>query len=96
VRLGNASYAVYIVHYSVITLLATLLVHKLHLAVSDPLCLGCAFVGLCCGLAFDRLVDQPIQRSLLRWRDRIPKARHGTAMEPREAKLNVDRSSIVS
>ncbi len=96
VRLGNASYAIYIVHYSVITLLATLLVHKLHLAVSDPLCLGCAFVGLCCGLGFDRLVDQPIQRSLRRWRDRIPKARHGTAMEGREAKLNVDRSSIAS
>ena len=84
-RLGGASYAIYIVHYSVITLLAALLVHKLHMTVTDPLCLGCAAVGICCGLGFDWLIDRPIQRGLRRGRERHrprPVVALGAGMEP--------------
>jgi len=67
VRLGNASYAIYIVHYSVMALLASVLIGKLHLPPTDGLCLACAATGLCFGLAFDRLLDRPIQRELRGW-----------------------------
>jgi peptidoglycan/LPS O-acetylase OafA/YrhL len=73
VRMGGASYAIYIVHYSVITFLATLILRKLHLPVTDLLCLVCAGIGIGCGFAFDSLIDRPIQRALKRWR----KARRG-------------------
>lgn len=62
VRLGGASYAVYIVHYSVITMLGVIIMHKLHLQVTDGLCLACAAVGITCGLVFDYALDRPIQR----------------------------------
>jgi exopolysaccharide production protein ExoZ len=62
VRFGGASYAVYIVHYSVITMLGAIIMHKLHLQVTDWLCLGCAAAGIACGLVFDYAVDRPIQR----------------------------------
>jgi exopolysaccharide production protein ExoZ len=64
VRMGGASFAIYIVHYSVITLLGVIIMHKLHLHVTDGLCLACAAAGIVCGLAFDHAVDRPIQRAL--------------------------------
>ncbi len=64
VRFGGASYAIYIVHYSVITMLGVIIMHKLHLPVTDGLCLACAAVGITCGLVFDYAIDRPIQRSL--------------------------------
>jgi peptidoglycan/LPS O-acetylase OafA/YrhL len=68
VRLGGASYAIYIVHYSVIALLAAVVLRKLHLPPTDALCLACAGIAVCCGLAFDYCLDRPIQRALRRWK----------------------------
>jgi exopolysaccharide production protein ExoZ len=66
VRLGGASYAIYMVHYSVITLLGVIIMRKLHWPVTDALCLVCAAIGIACGLVFDRVLDRPIQRALRR------------------------------
>jgi exopolysaccharide production protein ExoZ len=63
VRIGGASYAIYVVHYSVITLLGVILMRKLHLPMTDGLCLACAAVGIGCGLVFDHAIDRPIQRA---------------------------------
>ena len=64
-QLGGASYAIYIVHFSVITVLAAILAH-LRVPVMDWLCLACAATGVVGGLMFDRLLDRPIQRWLRR------------------------------
>ena len=66
VRMGGASYAIYMVHYSVITLLGVIVMRKLHWPVTDALCLVCAAIGIACGLVFDRMFDRPIQRALRR------------------------------
>lgn len=63
VLLGGASYAIYLVHYSAITVLAAVLA-RAGLAITDPLCLACAALGVIAGLAFDRVADRPIQRWL--------------------------------
>jgi peptidoglycan/LPS O-acetylase OafA/YrhL len=65
VRLGGASYAIYLVHFSVITLGAGLL-RRLGVPGTDVICLATAATGVLAGVAFDRLVDQPIQRWLRR------------------------------
>jgi peptidoglycan/LPS O-acetylase OafA/YrhL len=65
VRIGGASYAIYLVHFSVITLGAGLLGH-LGVPGTDVMCLAVAATGVLAGLAFDHLVDQPIQRWLRR------------------------------
>ncbi len=59
--LGSVSYAVYLVHYSVITLAATLLVRIGWIPLNDAVLLGCAALGVAAGAGFHHLVDQPIQ-----------------------------------
>jgi exopolysaccharide production protein ExoZ len=63
VVLGGASYAIYIVHFSVITLLVALL-QRLAITMTVPLAIGCIAIGISAGLLFDWLIDQPIQRFL--------------------------------
>ena len=61
VRLGAASYAIYLVHFSVITLAATILVRTHVLPVSNFSMLTCAVFAIAAGAAFHRYVDQPLQ-----------------------------------
>jgi len=63
VTLGGASYAIYLVHFSIITLFAAALVHW-RVPVTDVLCAAVAASAVIAGLLFDRIVDQPIQRWL--------------------------------
>jgi exopolysaccharide production protein ExoZ len=66
VQLGGASYAIYLVHFSIITLLATVLVRVPAVPRNDAVYLAVAAFAVTVGLAFHRLVDQPIQRLLQR------------------------------
>jgi exopolysaccharide production protein ExoZ len=66
VQLGGASYAIYLVHFSTITLVAVLLVRIPAVPMNDAVFLAVAGIGVAVGLAFDRLVDRPIQRLLQR------------------------------
>jgi peptidoglycan/LPS O-acetylase OafA/YrhL len=72
VALGGASYAIYLVHFSVITLLAMLLV-RAGVPVGNPLCVACLLAGLLAGFVFDRLFDRPVQRWLRRWKPGLPR-----------------------
>jgi len=68
---GNASYSIYLVHFSTITLIAAVLAKYTSLPRGDAIFLGIACCGLGVGLAFHLLVDQPIHRYLRR-RERRP------------------------
>ncbi len=63
VYLGNASYSIYIVHYSVITLLAGIAVH-FHLPIDNLVCLMAAGIAVCFGCLFHSLIDRPLQARL--------------------------------
>lgn len=67
VALGGASYSIYLVHFSTITLLAASL-NRLHsnIPVSAATFLTIAAYGVSTGLVFDRFVDKPAQRLLRR------------------------------
>lgn len=70
VAFGGASYAIYLVHYSVISLLVAAL-GRAHVVPSGvAIGLALAAVGVAAGFAFDRYVDQPIRRALRRLRER--------------------------
>jgi len=63
VFLGDASYSIYIVHFSVITLLVGALVrHRTPL--NDVVCFGVACAAVGAGCAFHILIDKPIQAVL--------------------------------
>jgi len=66
VLLGGASYAIYLVHFSAITLLAVLLSHFHAIPMNDAVFMAGAAFGVTAGIAFDNWVDQPIQRLLRR------------------------------
>ncbi len=59
-RLGDASYAIYMVHYSFITLAAALLA-RVGLALTGSIGIACAVGGILCGCLIDRFIDQPLQ-----------------------------------
>jgi peptidoglycan/LPS O-acetylase OafA/YrhL len=63
VGLGAASYSIYLVHFSVITLLVAFLSER-GIALSDLVCLASAAAGVAAGVCFDGFVDRPIQRWL--------------------------------
>ncbi len=65
VRMGGASYSIYLVHFPVVILLSSALL-KLHGPHGDAACLACVVAGIAAGFAFDALVDKPIQRLLRR------------------------------
>jgi exopolysaccharide production protein ExoZ len=64
--LGGASYAIYLVHFSAITLTAVALIRFRLAPMNDAVFLAVAALGAAAGVAFDRTVDQPIQRLLRR------------------------------
>ena len=66
VWLGGASYAIYLVHYSVITLLAIAVLRLQVLPPTTLVLLACAIIGIAAGGAFHTYVDQPIQGLLRR------------------------------
>jgi peptidoglycan/LPS O-acetylase OafA/YrhL len=63
VKVGDASYAMYLVHYSVIGL-SVALIGKKHLPVNNLVCLAVAALAIAAGLLFNEYVDQPLQRRL--------------------------------
>ncbi len=63
VKLGGASYSIYLVHYSVIKILAVILVNAC-VPISNVVCLACAAAGVGFGILFDRYLDKPVQRWL--------------------------------
>ena len=73
--LGGISYAVYLVHYSAITLLAAALVRIGWIPMNTAVLFGCAVLGVAAGAAFHHLIDQPIQIRLRRFGWRLFKAR---------------------
>ena len=66
VVLGGASYSIYLVHFSVITVLAMALAHARAIPLSNAVFLAGAAISVAAGVAFDRFIDQPIQRALRR------------------------------
>jgi peptidoglycan/LPS O-acetylase OafA/YrhL len=64
VRLGGASYGIYLVHFSVITVLVTVLLRVHGTGMDGFLFLACAVFGIAAGIVFDQAVDQPVQRLL--------------------------------
>lgn len=68
VSLGGSSYAIYLVHFSVITLVSGVLVRRHLIPVNTAVILAVALFGVLAGIGFDRLVDRPIQRALRRLR----------------------------
>jgi peptidoglycan/LPS O-acetylase OafA/YrhL len=71
VYLGGASYAIYLVHFSVISLTVALLARLHLLPLNDATCLVVAGFGVIAGLGFDHLVDRPIQTALRRLKRRL-------------------------
>ena len=69
-RVGGASYAIYLVHFSIIILSAGLL-SRLGVPATNLICLATSAASVLVGLAFDTLVDRPIQRWLRRHRPAI-------------------------
>ncbi len=65
VWLGRASYAVYLVHFSLLSLAAVALI-RWRIAIDNASMLACAALATAGGAAFHTLVDQPIQTSLRR------------------------------
>lgn len=62
--LGEASFAIYLVHYSVITFAASILHRLPQLPITDWILSGCAVLGVMAGGAFHLCVDRPIQSAL--------------------------------
>lgn len=65
VFLGGASYSIYLVHFSVITLFARA-TQRFGLEATDLICLLGALAGVAAGVVFDIVLDKPIQRWLRR------------------------------
>jgi peptidoglycan/LPS O-acetylase OafA/YrhL len=70
VALGGASYAIYLVHFSVISLLAALIARVGWVPMTDLTFAAVAVAGIAAGLGFHRWVDRPIHRALRRYAPR--------------------------
>ena len=71
VILGGASYSIYLVHFSTISLLAAFLTRGNRAPMNDAVFLAVALVGIFFGLLFHQGIDRPLHR-FLRRRDRRP------------------------
>ena len=65
--LGSASYSIYLVHFSAITLFAVLLTHLHAIPLNNVVFAVAAAFGVSAGVAFDQIVDRPIQGLLRKW-----------------------------
>jgi exopolysaccharide production protein ExoZ len=65
VSIGEASYAIYLVHFSAIMVFAAFLERE-RAPITETLCLAVAAAGVFAGLGFDRIGDRPIQHWLQR------------------------------
>jgi exopolysaccharide production protein ExoZ len=84
VMLGGASYSIYLVHFSTISLLATFITKGSRLPINDAVFVAVALVGIFFGLAFHRWIDRPLHR-FLRGRDRpaaVPDGASDVAVPP--------------
>jgi exopolysaccharide production protein ExoZ len=72
VMLGGASYSIYLVHFSTISLLAAFLTKGDHVLMNDAVFLGVALVGITFGLLFHQWIDRPIHRFLRKRERRAP------------------------
>ena len=70
-HLGNASYAIYLVHFSVIMLLSGILQRLKFVPMNNITFIAVAACGVLAGLAFHHFVDQPLQRLLRRAKPRL-------------------------
>ncbi|HEX4505423.1 MAG TPA: acyltransferase [Alphaproteobacteria bacterium] len=70
VMLGGASYSIYLVHFSTISLLAAFLTKGNRVPMNDAVFLAVALVGITFGLLFHQWIDRPIHR-FLRKRERV-------------------------
>jgi peptidoglycan/LPS O-acetylase OafA/YrhL len=61
VALGEASYAIYLINFSILTLAAVALRRLGVIAPTDVMLLGCALLAMTAGGAFHVLLDKPIQ-----------------------------------
>jgi peptidoglycan/LPS O-acetylase OafA/YrhL len=66
--LGDASYSIYLVHFSVITLAFAAATRLHHMPRGDLAYLAVALIAVGMGVAFDRVVDRPLRRRLRRAR----------------------------
>ena len=90
VWLGGASYAIYLVHYSIITIAVAVLARLHLLPPGDPTLLGCVALAVAAGAGFHAFLDRPIQRRLRRFGQRLfdqrrltKESRHGTDLDSR-------------
>jgi peptidoglycan/LPS O-acetylase OafA/YrhL len=81
VVLGGASYPIYLVHFSTISLLAALLTKGGRVPMNDGVFLAVALVGILFGLLFHRWIDRPLHR-FLRGRERRRAAPAAVAEDP--------------
>lgn len=72
VMLGGASYSIYLVHFSTISLLAAFLTKGNRVPMNDAVFFGVALVGIALGLLFHQWIDRPIHRFLRRRERRAP------------------------
>jgi peptidoglycan/LPS O-acetylase OafA/YrhL len=72
VVLGGASYSIYLVHFSTISLLAAFLTKGNRVPMNDGVFLAVALVGIFFGLLFHQWIDRPIHRFLRKRERRAP------------------------
>lgn len=75
--LGTASYSMYLVHFSVISMVATALYKHGSIIRNDGVALLAVLLGILGGIAFHYGIDGPVHRRLARW-----KGRPGAAARP--------------
>ncbi len=69
--LGDAWYAIYLVHFAAVTLVSGLLLWLGFVPINAVTFVAVAVLGVGAGVAFHRGVDQPLQRALRRARSRL-------------------------
>ena len=66
VSLGGASYSIYLVHFSTISLLAAILTKRERIPMNDAVFLSVALIGIVFGIFFHHWIDRPVHRFLRR------------------------------
>jgi exopolysaccharide production protein ExoZ len=70
VKMGGASYAIYLVHFAIISLLVTVAAKIQRVPLNDVECLLFVATAIAAGAYFDQFVDQPIQARLVQMKQR--------------------------